>query len=196
MSNTNSISEVSTTPSTKEKIVELIDAGFSIEQIQLLTPFLSKLSTLDSEGILLLKSKLDAHDLHITKDESSYETHLDDAPQEPEEEPIDMDSNYSEISSTDSTELNQLIECSISQSFQDFSRQLARTVALAVSKETNMHILSVKAEQDLRITALENIMEEYKLLLPQNNKSVFRRNSKKNRSSSSCIPLTTSFKTS
>ena len=196
MSDKNSISEASI-PSTKEKIVELMDAGFSIEQINLLAPFLSKIATLNTEGILLLKSKLEAYGFDTPpNNDGTYETHLDDEPPEPEEEPLDVDANYSEMSSCDSEELNGLIEGSINQSFQDFSRHLAGSVALAVSKEMNMHILSIKAEQDLRITNLENIMEEYKTLFPQNNKPAFRRNSKKNRSSSSCIPLTTNFKTS
>lgn len=174
---------------TFQKIIELIDVGFSTKQIKLLLPFLSKIANLNSDGILLLKNKLEANGFKPNNDNSEYETHLDDTPQ-PEEEPVDYDSNYSESSHTQTNSLDQILEGSISQSFQDFSKQLARNVAIAVSKEMNMHILSIKAEQDLRITALENAMEEYKALtVSQNNKPAFHRNSKKNRSSTTCIPV-------
>lgn len=172
-----------------QKIIELMDVGFSNKQIKLLLPFLSKISSLNSEGILLLKSKLEANGFNANKDNSEYETHLD-VPPTKEEEPVDFDSNYSENALTQSNSLDQILEGSINQGFQDFSKQLARNVAIAVSKEMNMHILSIKSEQDLRITALENSMKEYKAMATSsNNKPAFHRNSKKNRSSTTCIPV-------
>lgn len=162
---------------TSNKLLELMDAGFSTEQIKLLMPFLDKISTLDSDGLSLLKSRL--------------------------EEATIPDTNHSEITLLSDDPLQEekneyfgpLVEFSVNQSFEDISRHLAKTVALAVSKEINMHILSVKAEQDLRITALENALLEQKSISSSKNKSAFPRNSKKNRSTSTCVPLTT-FKTS
>lgn len=179
----------STELATFQKIIELMNVGFSKEQIKLLIPFLPKIATLDSNGILLLKNKLEANGFSYNADNSDYESHLDDIPV-PEEEPVDVDTNYSENAINDPGSFNQILEGSIDESFQDFSKQLARNVALAVSKEMNMHILSIKAEQDLRITALENSLEEYKsATFPTNKKSAFHRNSKKNRSSTTCIPV-------
>ena len=193
---------------TSNKLLELMDAGFSTEQIKLLMPFLDKISTLDSDGLSLLKSRLDeggfsSQDNSTYKEENTQlETHQDSQP-ETLEKTTDSDTNHSEISLLDDDALQEekseyfghLVEFSVSQSFEDISRHLAKTVALAVSKEVNMHILSVKAEQDLRITALENALLEQKSIPNTKNKSAFPRNSKKNRSTSTCVPLTT-FKTS
>jgi len=186
------------------ELLGLIDAGFSTEQIKLLIPFMDKISTLNHEGLVLLKSRLDENLFSsVAEDNSQYETHLDTTSDNTAKESEDPDVNYSEISVHKEESLPEgtdkpfgnLVEFSVNKSFEDISRQLAKAVALAVSKEINMHILSIKAEQDLRITALENIVQEYKSLLNSNNKPIFHRNSKKNRSNSACVPLT-SFKTS
>ena len=168
--------------SDSKKILELMEYGFTSSQIKLLLPFWDKISTLKTDGIALLKEKMElggfceASPLCDNEDEADAKNDSLDA------------SDKGQLPAANS--FVQIIDTSISESFNEMSRHVAQNVALAVSKEVNMHILSIKEEQDMRITNLEKSIEECRLFIQNTyNKPVFQRRSKKNRSVSNYIGL-------
>lgn len=168
--------------SDSKKILELMEYGFTSSQIKLLLPFWDKISTLKTDGLALLKEKMElggfceASPLCDNEDEADAKNDSLDA------------SDKGQLPAANS--FVQIIDTSISESFNEMSRHVAQNVALAVSKEVNMHILSIKEEQDMRITNLEKSIEECRLFIQNTyNKPVFQRRSKKNRSVSNYIGL-------
>lgn len=168
--------------SDSKKILELMEYGFTSNQIKLLIPFWDKISTLKTDGLALLKEKMElggfceASPLCDNEDEADAKNDSLDA------------SDKGQLPAANS--FVQIIDTSISESFNEMSRHVAQNVALAVSKEVNMHILSIKEEQDMRITNLEKSIEECRLFIQNTyNKPVFQRRSKKNRSVSNYIGL-------
>ena len=168
--------------SDSKKILELMEYGFTSSQIKLLLPFWDKISTLKTDGLALLKEKMElggfceASPLCDNEDEADAKNDSLDA------------SDKEQLPAANS--FVQIIDTSISESFNEMSRHVAQNVALAVSKEVNMHILSIKEEQDMRITNLEKSIEECRLFIQNTyNKPVFQRRSKKNRSVSNYIGL-------
>lgn len=168
--------------SDSKKILELMEYGFTSNQIKLLIPFWDKISTLKTDGLALLKEKMElggfceASPLCDNEDEADAKNDSLDA------------SDKEQLPAANS--FVQIIDTSISESFNEMSRHVAQNVALAVSKEVNMHILSIKEEQDMRITNLEKSIEECRLFIQNTyNKPVFQRRSKKNRSVSNYIGL-------
>lgn len=176
--------------SDSKKILELMEYGFTSNQIKLLIPFWDKISTLKTDGLALLKEKMElggfceASPLCDNEDEADAKNDSLEASTPSAED----NSDKKQLPATNS--FVQIIDTSINESFNEMSRHVAQNVALAVSKEVNMHILSIKEEQDMRITNLEKSIEECRLFIQNTyNKPVFQRRSKKNRSVSNYIGL-------
>ncbi len=149
----------------------LVALGFSTRQISLLIPFYSKIHILDDSGLMLLKEKLEAFGfVSEDKPSSTIEPISDEEIKELSAVcmPItDLDNDCpkqeaEQEKESPSTDFPQVIESTINTNLSQMTKDLARNIAIAVSKEINMHILTIKEEQDQRITALENQMANLK----------------------------------